>query len=500
MNIAESIVEDAAKKAGFEQTLKVIKNFWKTFKAQKTSVMQAEEAVAQHKEDDLRYYLSIFKSLADEFKERSFVLLFDQFEYVGNASTDFFLNFVKLVTPQERFHIIVSFKTDDTIWNDPAARKLYEDLERKLTHDLDGKKISILGLSVEDIDKWIKLVRGISLPLLDLQNIREYSAGLPLILDEWIRTSENLNDYRKINRADLCSQIIMLQTGLEKEDKVRLNRMSILYQPLKPIKLAKYLKMDDNVDFIMPFIKQLIENRIFDENFRWFRHELVQKCFQDDIDDEVKRSYHEYAVKFFEGLQEEERKDQETYAISKSYAYHLHKAGGKYSEKSLVYNRELAKYASKIGDLIAAERCYKRAIDDAKYLGRTQDEMDCLLNTTNDVYYVWGRYEEALSNYQRLLDYYDTINDYVMRAAVLNNIAMIHYKKAEYEQAMHMYNQSLEISKKIGDQQAIAYTLNNIAMIHYKKAEYEQAMHMYNQSLEISKILCTLRLCSIYSS
>jgi hypothetical protein len=42
-------------------------------------------------------------------------LVFDQFEYVGKASTDFFLNFVKLVMHKERFHIIVSFKTDDTI-------------------------------------------------------------------------------------------------------------------------------------------------------------------------------------------------------------------------------------------------------------------------------------------------------------------------------------------------------------------------------------------------
>lgn len=308
IKIGVAILEDVANKVGLQQTLDVGKDILKAVGSEKTSLMLAQQYIADHRDEARQSYLEIFKAIADEFKERRFVLMFDQFESVGKASTDFFLNFVKFLEPKERFHVIVSFKTDDTIWNDPAARKLYEGLERKLTHDLDGKKISIVGLSVKDIDKWIKLIRGMSIHLLDLQNIREYSAGLPLLLDEWIRTSEKMDDYQKINRADLCSQIPMLQKGLEKEDIVRLNRMSILYQPLKPKRLAKYLKMDDNGDFVMPFDNHLIENRIFDENFKWFRHELVQKCFQDRIDEEYRTIYHEDAVKFFEDLQGEEKK------------------------------------------------------------------------------------------------------------------------------------------------------------------------------------------------
>ncbi len=62
---------------------------------------------------------------------------------------------------------------------------MHENLEQKLLYDLGAKKISIEGLSAEDIDKWIKQVRGITLPSIpDLQRIRENSAGLPLLLDE----------------------------------------------------------------------------------------------------------------------------------------------------------------------------------------------------------------------------------------------------------------------------------------------------------------------------
>lgn len=109
--------------------------------------MLAEDYAAKNKDETLQAYLSIFRSLAEEFKETRFVLIFDQFENVGKASTDFFLNFVKLVMPQERFDIIVSFRTDDTTWNDPIARKLYEDLERKLLYDLGATKLSIEGKS-----------------------------------------------------------------------------------------------------------------------------------------------------------------------------------------------------------------------------------------------------------------------------------------------------------------------------------------------------------------
>jgi tetratricopeptide (TPR) repeat protein/energy-coupling factor transporter ATP-binding protein EcfA2 len=511
IKIGVAIIEDLAKKAGLEQTLDVGKDILKAIGSEKTSLMLARQYIADHTDEVRESYLEIFKAIANEFKDRSFVLIFDQFENVGKASTDFFLNFVKFLTPQERFHVIVSFRTDDTIWNDPSARKLYEDLEGKLTYDLDAKKMSIEGLSAEDIGEWIKLVRGISLPLVpDLLRIRENSAGLPLLLDEWIRTSEKLNDYEVINRNVLCSQIIRLEKGLDEQDQVRLYKMSILLQPLKHKKLARYLEIDDNADLVRPFIKRLIQNRIFDESFKWFRHELIQRCFKDDLDEDERISYHERAVKFFESWMGEknqgkqagelQRKDidnisiekaeeAERYTIAISYPYHLHMAGGKYREKSFVHNKILAEIASKMGNLDIAERSYKRAIDDAKHLGRIQDEKSCLLDMTTAAYDIWGRYEEALSNYQSLLEYYDKTNDSRMRARILNNMGLIHKDTGEYEEAMKLYNQSLEILKKLGYRQAIASSLNNIAIIHYEKGEYEEAMKLYNQSLEISKQL-----------
>jgi tetratricopeptide (TPR) repeat protein len=509
--MAEAIIEDAAKKAGLEQTFKVAKGFWSRFKAEKTGLMSAEDYAAKNKDEALQSYLGIFRTLAEEFKERRFVLMFDQFENVGKASTDFFLNFVKLVNPKERFDIIVSFRIDDTIWNDPTIRRVYEEIEQKMINELGAKKIAIEGLSAEDIGKWIKLVRKVSLPLIpDLQRIRENSAGLPLLLEEWIR-SEKLNS-NEIRRDKLCSQIIRLEQALDEQDQINVYKMSILVQPLKHKRLATYLEMDQkNIDLVRPFVKRLIENRIFDQRFKWFRHDLVQRCFEDDLDNEERRSYHERAARFFESLQGQEKEklgeqqeqgeklnrqnidnisikgEGEGYSIAISYAYHLHMAGGRYHEKSFTHNKELAEYASKIGDLDIAERCYKRAIAEAEYLGHIKDSMDCLFYMTQNVYDIWARYEESLSNYQSLLEYYDSVNDSHKRSVVLNNIALIHSKKGEYDQALELYNQSLEIARGIGDQKGIGTTLNNIAGIHYNKGENDQALELYNQSLEIAR-------------
>jgi hypothetical protein len=270
--------------------------------------MLADDYIADHKGEMLQAYLNIFKALADEFKDRRFILIFDQFENIGRTSTDFFLNFVKLVNPQERFDIIVSFRTDDTTWNDPSARKVYEELERKMTYDLGAKKVSIEGLSAEDIGRWIKAARNILLPFTpDLQRIKENSAGFPLLLDEWIISSKDLKDYDNIKRDKLCYQIIRLEDGLvDEQDQVRLYKICILLHPLKDERLATYLGMDD-VDLVTPFIKRLSKNRIFDQKLNWFRHELIKKCFEDDLNNEQKRRNHEKAVKFFESLMEGEK-------------------------------------------------------------------------------------------------------------------------------------------------------------------------------------------------
>jgi hypothetical protein len=138
----------------------------------------------------------------------------------------------------------------------------------------------------------------------DLQRITKSSAGLPLILDEWINSSKDLKDYDNIKSDNLCTQTIGVE-GLEDElDQVRLDKTCVLLYPLKLARLARYLGMDDNnADLLTAkFVKRLSKIRIFDQDLEWFRHKLVKKCFEDRLGNEQKRRYHEGAALFFESL------------------------------------------------------------------------------------------------------------------------------------------------------------------------------------------------------
>src|SRR5439155_21808126 len=160
------------------------------------------------------------------------------------------------------------------------------------------------------------------------------------------------------------------------EDKVKLYRISILLYPLRDQLLAEYLQINNgnnDADILLPFIERLIERGIFDNNYKWFRHELIKKCVEDELEEEQKKRYHNRAADFYLKLFKEQRRlrekekednynnsssanklDQRSYEIAIGCANHLHNAGR--HEESYTHNERLADYASTtIGDLDLAE-------------------------------------------------------------------------------------------------------------------------------------------------
>jgi predicted ATPase len=305
--IGLAILEDVAKKVGLEQTFEVGKDIVKAMGAEKTGMLLAQSYVSEHKDEARESYIEILKTLVDEFKERQFVLIFDQFEYVGKPSIDFFLNFAKFIMFEKRFHIIVSFRTDEITKQDSSTRSLFEELRDIMEAELHSNIIDLQGLSAEDIGNWIKITRGISLSLNpDLQRIKENSAGLPLLLEEWMRSSKDFKDYENINREQLCIQITKLKTGLSEDIQKNIYRLCILQQPFNDDEmLAEYLEMDDPYN-VQSLVEKLIENRIFytlknksmnnTYTDSWFRHELIKRCLEDNLLNSISKHYHDKAA------------------------------------------------------------------------------------------------------------------------------------------------------------------------------------------------------------
>ena len=63
-----------------------------------------------------------------------------------------------------------------------------------------------------------------------------------------------------------------------------LNKISALKYPCKTKELAEIL--DTSVDYVRPFIEDLIESGIFEKKngHEWFKHQLVQKCLEQSLE------------------------------------------------------------------------------------------------------------------------------------------------------------------------------------------------------------------------
>ncbi len=197
-NILVALIDDVAKKFGLEQTLDVVKKFYKNFKEENTSIALAEQYVAQNQQEAIIAYMTILESLANEFPDGRFVFIFDQFETARKASIDFLINFVARM-PSKNFHVIVSFKVEERAWSDKVARELYEYAKGHLT-DLGARNITLEGLSTEEIGEWIKAVRKVELCPKNLQITRERSAGFPFLLNDSITSPSRKLDYDEIDR------------------------------------------------------------------------------------------------------------------------------------------------------------------------------------------------------------------------------------------------------------------------------------------------------------
>jgi hypothetical protein len=277
-NILVALIDDVAKKFGFEQTLDVIKKFYKNFKEEKTSIALAEQYVAENQQEAILAYMTIIESLANEFakEDRKFVFIFDQFEMVRKASIDFLINFVARM-PNNNFHVTVSFKVEEKTWSDMVARQLYEYASGHLK-DMGAREITLGGLSEEEIGQWIKAARNVELQLTDLQIIRERLGGFPFLLSDWISHSEKL-DYGEIDRDRYCELVKQRFKQLDGEDeKIKVNKLSVLQRPLEAEQLARFLQIDLN--HLQLFADEAISAGIFEQRaqFPWFRHELAQYC------------------------------------------------------------------------------------------------------------------------------------------------------------------------------------------------------------------------------
>ena len=401
----KALLKDVSKDLKLDATLKFLGRIWKETKTV-SAIELAEETIAQHKQEFTDFYLDLLGALVQK-TNKKIVLMIDQFERATKSSIDFFLSVVRGLP--KGVYMVTSFKIG-------AEARHYEEHEAKLIYE--GCKIEELkGLSEDEIGEWIRRERGVEFLKPELRKIRRESGGFPVVLNEWISQSEDLNsDELKGERKK--SLFNFYEKRLDKVDantQVFARKLSVLLQPLTLEGYTRLVKEDEfTKEECDNHIRRLIRAQIFSgDKERWFKHELMQEYVRDEnMGDELRKIYHEYAAIFFE---EPNKKaiEKRNLSIALGCAYHFHHAG--LHEQSYSYNVALAKFAFDTGSLDTAETCYLRAIEDATELG---DEEGRAIQRGNieRVYEIWGRLDDALNTYQELYEYFkengDMKNDY----------------------------------------------------------------------------------------
>jgi len=145
----------------------------------------------------------------------TFVLIFDQFERTNKAVVDFLFDII--YNFPSKFYVVLSLSVEEEIDDGTSYNRKYEDIT-KLSTGLDSNEIHLTGLSEEEIGTWINKFSGLELPLVpDLRRIKEYTMGIPIVINEWMKHS-NILDYKDLSKSNITDTLNRLCSHIYKKN------------------------------------------------------------------------------------------------------------------------------------------------------------------------------------------------------------------------------------------------------------------------------------------
>jgi len=146
-----AILRDIAKKVGLDEALEIAEKLLKNYKGEKSADAIALSYVRENSNEPVESYVKVLQSLLQEFGDRNFVLIFDRFETVRKSTVDFLINFINLLNYRSaKFHIVLSFRTEEETWNDMVANHLYKYASKQL-NELNAKQLNLTGVSEQSL-------------------------------------------------------------------------------------------------------------------------------------------------------------------------------------------------------------------------------------------------------------------------------------------------------------------------------------------------------------
>jgi len=109
------------------------------------------------------------------------------------------------------------------------------------------------------------------------------------------------------------------------------------------------------------------------------------------------------------------------------------------------------------------------------------------LNSLGVIHYKVGRYNEAMSNYQKALKIGIENNSRKRIITLSLNIGEIYRVLGDYETAKEQYEKVLDVPRELSNPAHVSVALSNIGSIHFNQEEYKQAISYFEQAFQLVK-------------
>lgn len=98
-----------------------------------------------------------------------------------------------------------------------------------------------------------------------------------------------------------------------------------------------------------------------------------------------------------------------------------------------------------------------------------------------------SNYSEALSHFEKYLEYFEQRNDSLKMESALFQMGVIHFNLGNYAKSLNNYYTILSIYENYDMRKSMGTTLHSIAHIQRTMKRYEEAINSYEKSIEISR-------------
>lgn len=482
--IAKKIARDLLDKIGLSGLVDIAEEFGEEYNQQKSIFETLEEYIDETKGKELLFTsMEILEAINEILDNKKFIFLIDRFESLNETTITFFLNLMKFTS----FSFVTAITKYKNYGNNPDRKKI-EEFIHACNHEFTVNRINITGLLEEDIKEWIKTIRHKVLLDVDITEIRQKTSGLPVLLEGWINNSKNL-DKKEIDLNKFCQSIIYQYSDIDADILLKIKKLSILKYPLNADdSIISYLNLND-IDEYDILLNNLIKYGIFDKNSGWFRNNVIQDCFRNEILEEQRSRYHSEIANYYGVTIEKNTNMPKIEKLNNliEYGYHLHNS--KSYEKSYDINFKTGEEMINAGNLSIATICLELSILDSLQLNDTHKKMESLFLISTKILMIKGELEKAETNFNDLLTYYEKIDNKNRQFTICDYLGRILRTRGKYPEALEKYEKSLEIAENTKNYDSIAVALNNMGIVNYHLIQLNEALNNYRKALFIARII-----------